>query len=154
VPSVSRKQHNLMEMVAHDPAAAKRVGISQSVGKEFVAADKGKKFRAGGGAGINLPKTHHGKSALFSKGGEIMATKKMSGGGDTTMSNKSKERHGMTMEKMGKVKADGKRAFGEHTLQEKGHTRGKQVKMAGNTIGNGPLFNVKGPAMKKGGKVR
>ena len=29
-----------MEMVAHDPAAAKRVGVSQSVGKDFVEADK------------------------------------------------------------------------------------------------------------------
>ena len=40
MPSMSRKQHNLMAMVAHDPQAAKRTGVSQSVGKEFVAADK------------------------------------------------------------------------------------------------------------------
>lgn len=40
MPTVSKKQHNLMEMVAHDPAAAKRIGISPSVGKEFVEADK------------------------------------------------------------------------------------------------------------------
>lgn len=35
-----------MEMVAHDPKAAKRVGIKPSVGKDFVAADKsaGKHF--------------------------------------------------------------------------------------------------------------
>jgi hypothetical protein len=44
VPSKSLKQHNLMEMVAHSPEAAKRVGIPQSVGQEFVQADKGKKF--------------------------------------------------------------------------------------------------------------
>lgn len=37
-----------MEGVAHNPAFAKRVGIKQSVGKDFVAADKGKKFRKGG----------------------------------------------------------------------------------------------------------
>jgi hypothetical protein len=48
VPSVSKKQHNLMAMVAHDPAAAKRLGIKQSVGKEFVNADKGKSFKRGG----------------------------------------------------------------------------------------------------------
>jgi hypothetical protein len=36
----SRRQHNFMEMVAHNPAAAKRVGVPQRVGKEFVAADK------------------------------------------------------------------------------------------------------------------
>ena len=35
-----------MEMVAHDPGAAKRVGIKKSVGEEFVQADKmeGKHF--------------------------------------------------------------------------------------------------------------
>lgn len=38
--STSKRQHNFMEMVAHDPEAAKRVGVSQSVGKDFVAADK------------------------------------------------------------------------------------------------------------------
>jgi len=44
VPSKNLKQHNLMELVAHNPAAAKRVGIPQSVGQDFVQADKGKKF--------------------------------------------------------------------------------------------------------------
>lgn len=39
MPSTSPKQHRLMAMVAHDPAAAKRLGIPQSVGREFVAAD-------------------------------------------------------------------------------------------------------------------
>lgn len=36
-----------MELVAHDPAAARRVGVKPSVGKDFVAADKaeGKHFR-------------------------------------------------------------------------------------------------------------
>jgi hypothetical protein len=43
-PSKSQAQHNMMEMVAHDPKAAKRVGIPQSVGKDFATADKGKKF--------------------------------------------------------------------------------------------------------------
>jgi len=33
-----------MAMVAHDPEAAKRLGIPQSVGKDYVAADKGKKL--------------------------------------------------------------------------------------------------------------
>jgi len=42
MPSKSVAQHNLMEMVAHDPAAAKRLKIPQSVGKDFVQADIGK----------------------------------------------------------------------------------------------------------------
>ena len=43
MPSVSKKQHNLMAMVANNPSAAKRVGIPQSVGKDFTEADKGRK---------------------------------------------------------------------------------------------------------------
>jgi hypothetical protein len=42
MPSKSGKQHRFMEMVAHDPKAAKRVGVPQSVGKEFAAADAAK----------------------------------------------------------------------------------------------------------------
>lgn len=142
MPSASKKQHNLMAMVANDPAAAKRVGIPQSVGAEFMKADKGKKFGTGGGEtrpdrqAVNQPKTQHGKSALFAKGGHVMAKKD-----DTSMSNKSKEKHGLTMEKMGKVKAGGKRAHGEHSIQLKGHTKARMPKMAGSTTG-----------MKKGGK--
>lgn len=48
MPSTSKKQHNLMAMVAHDPAAANRTGIPQSVGKEYIKADKGRKFSKGG----------------------------------------------------------------------------------------------------------
>jgi hypothetical protein len=48
MPSVSKKQHNLMAAVAHNPAFAKKVGIPQSVGKDFNDADKGKKFGKGG----------------------------------------------------------------------------------------------------------
>jgi hypothetical protein len=44
MPSKSAAQHRLMAMVAHDPKAAKRLDIPQSVGREFVEADKGKKF--------------------------------------------------------------------------------------------------------------
>ena len=40
--SKSRPQHNLMEGVAHDPDFAKKVGIPQSVGKDFASADKAK----------------------------------------------------------------------------------------------------------------
>jgi glucan-binding YG repeat protein len=37
-----------MAAVAHNPAFAKKVGISQSVGKHFMAKDKGRKFGGGG----------------------------------------------------------------------------------------------------------
>jgi len=63
MPSKSKKQHNFMAAIAHSPEFAKKAGVPMSVGKDFVAADKGKKFRTGGTslkAGINKQKTHHG----------------------------------------------------------------------------------------------
>ena len=48
MPSKSKAQHNLMAMVANDPKAAKRLGIPQSVGRDYVEADKGRKFGSGG----------------------------------------------------------------------------------------------------------
>jgi hypothetical protein len=41
MPSRSAKQARLMAAAAHNPAFAKRVGVPQSVAKEFNQADKG-----------------------------------------------------------------------------------------------------------------
>jgi hypothetical protein len=47
MPSTSAKQHRFMEAVAHSLKFSRKVGVSQSVGREFAAADKGKKvFRS------------------------------------------------------------------------------------------------------------
>lgn len=132
MPSTSKKQHNLMAMVANDPAKAKQLGVPQSVGQEFVQADKGMKFDKAPTKGradlqkINSPKTLHGKSALFNKGGQVMATKKSSG-------------NGITNAKMGAVKTAAPSRDG---VAAKGKTKGKEVKMTGGK----PL------GMKKGGK--
>jgi len=110
MPSKSKKQHNLMEAVAHNPAFAKKVGIPQSVGRDFATADKGKKFKEGG----------------------IMMKKKMATGG------KAEAR--MEPATMQKVRTA---APSKDGIAERGKTKGKQIKMAGNTIGNGPLVNCK-----------
>lgn len=39
MPSVSWKQHKLMTAVEHSPSFAKKVGIPQSVGRDFAKAD-------------------------------------------------------------------------------------------------------------------
>ena len=44
MPSKSGKQHRLMELVAHNPKAAKRLGVPQKVAREFVEADVGRHF--------------------------------------------------------------------------------------------------------------
>ena len=57
MPSKSRKQHDLMEAVAHNPKFARKVGIPPKVGKEFTNADKKMhKFKDGGGLYANIHK--------------------------------------------------------------------------------------------------
>ena len=48
MPSSSKKQADFMQAVAHSPAFAKKAGVPQSVGRDFTAADKGRKFAKGG----------------------------------------------------------------------------------------------------------
>ena len=128
MPSSSKKQHNLMEAVAHSPAFAKKVGISQKVGKDFAEADKGKKFATGGSSrakeqSINKPKTNHGASALFKRGGE-MATKKMNPFAKF-------EKSGIDVEMKGKGKEGSKKEEAFDKAQMMGMKAGGMKKMAG-----------------------
>lgn len=160
MPSKNKAQHNLMAMVANDPAAAKRVGIPQSVGAEFMKADKGMKFGKGSGTRadsqvINRPKTNQGKQELFAKGGDMKESKKMVGKEMAFMKKagapKSMIKHemaeagmkkmangGITKAKMGAVKTAAPSRDG---VAAKGKTKGTMVKMSGSK----PL------GMKKGG---
>jgi len=151
MPSTSKKQHNFMAAIANNPAFAKKVGIPQSVGKDFTDADKGKKFGSGGVSRadiqkVNKPKTEHGKSAFFNKGGDTMASKmnpgfmammakkkagakKMAGGGMPMKDGKpafigdgkGMKKGGMAMGGSASSRADG--------VASKGKTKGSMVKM-------------------------
>jgi hypothetical protein len=100
-----------MEAVAHNPAFAKKVGIKQSVGKEFASADKGKSFKQGGDM---ASKMNAGFMAMMKK---KAPAKKMAAGGATSM---------------GKVKTAAPSRDG---IAEKGKTKGKMVVMAGSSKG-------------------
>jgi hypothetical protein len=125
-----------MEAVAHNPAFAKKVGIKQSVGKDFAAADKGKNFKGGGMA---EPKKMMKKEVSFmkKKGAPKSMIKheeaEMSGMGSGMgmgMKNggmKKMASGGMTS--MGKVKTAAPSRDG---VAVKGKTKGKMVTMAGN----------------------
>ncbi len=104
MPSTSKKQHNFMEAVAHNPSFAKKVGVPQSVGKDFSNADKGKTFKRGGDMA---------KANPFM---EMIAKKK-------EMAKGKKE---MPMKKMGSVKTAAPSRDGVAT---KGKTKGKMVTM-------------------------
>ena len=123
-----------MAMVANDPAAAKRVGIPQSVGEDYMQADKGKKFGSGGSRArpdlqkVNKPATRQGKEELFAKGGL------------TKESNMATKQKFTAPSKMGAVKTAAPSRDG---VVVKGHTKGTEVKMAGAPKG-----------MKRGGKTK
>jgi hypothetical protein len=165
MPSKSKAQHNLMAMVANDPAAAKRVGIPQSVGAEYMKADKGRKFGSGSRAdvqSINKPKTNHGKSAILAKGGDVKESKAMvkkeigfmkkAGAPKSMIKHEESEMKGMkkmamggsagtgiTKAKMGTVKTAAPSRDGVAT---KGKTKGTMIKMGA----------AKPLGMKRGGK--
>ena len=65
MPSKTSKQHNFMAAVANNPAFAKRVGVPASVGREFMQADKGRKFNEGGD--MKESKAMVGKEIAFMK---------------------------------------------------------------------------------------
>ena len=102
MPSTSKKQHKFMEAVAHNPAFAKKVGVPQSVGKDFSTADKGKTFKRGGDmAKANPFMEMIAKKKEMAKGKKEMPMKKMAKGGGV-------ESKGKTKGKMIKMKSGGK----------------------------------------------
>ena len=138
MPSTSRKQHNLMAMVANDPAAAKRLGIPQKVGKEFMSADKGRKFAGGGemkeskemmkkevafmkkaGAPKSMIKHEEAEAKAYKKGGVATSLK------EHAALPASKAHAGMKSGGMAKGYARG------GGIEVRGKTKGKMIKMAG-----------------------
>jgi hypothetical protein len=130
MPSTSKKQHNFMAAVANNPSSAKKVGVPQSVGKEFSNADKNRKFSKGGDM----------KAEMMKKGG--MPMKMKDGKKVPIFMNKG----GMAASSMGKVKTA---APSKDGVAVKGKTKGTQVKMAGSGVPGGIGSRV----MKKGGKT-
>ena len=137
MPSVSQKQHNLMAMVANDPAKAKEMKIPQSVGQEFMTADKGKKF--GGGSKVrpdsqvvNRPKTNQGKGEFFAKGGQMKESKAMAKKEIAFMEKKGAPKSMIKHEKAEYgMKSGGRIASkGEHPVQTKSKRGAEMIKMA------------------------
>jgi hypothetical protein len=102
-----------MAMVANNPAAAKRLGIPQSVGKDFTEADKGRKFERGGE--MKESKKMVGKELAFMK---------KKGAPKSMIKHEEAEMKPAKYAKGGSVtRADG--------IVKKGHTKGTQIRMMG-----------------------
>ena len=106
-----------MAAVAKNPAFAKKVGIKQSVGQDFLTADKGKKFRSGGMAKSDMK--------------EDMAMDKSQ---DKAMIKKAMKQHDMQEHKGGKgttlkLSSGGSFRKSANGVATKGLTKGTMVKM-------------------------
>lgn len=134
-----------MAAAAHNPAFAKKAGISMNVAKEFNQADKGKKFNKGGimkpvdadkNPGMaKLPTEVRNKMGFMKKGGAAHSDVKM----DKKVIKKAvgmhdKQQHGgkktdlATLKKGGMACAPKKMARGGG-IETKGKTKGTMIKM-------------------------
>jgi hypothetical protein len=121
MPSKTKKQHNFMEAVAHNPAFAKKAGVPQSVGKEFSDADKGKTFKRGGDMATKMDPKMMAMMAAKKRG--AMAPAKPATGGMMGM----KKGGSVGTTAMGKVKTAAPSRDG---VASKGKTKGTMVKMS------------------------
>ena len=98
MPSKSKAQHNLMAAVANNPKFAKKAGISQTVGEDYMKADKKvMKYNMGG----SLPMVEKGgkKVPFYAADG----VGKMNMGGKVMQYNKGGKIRGYGMARGGKV---------------------------------------------------
>ena len=127
MPSTSKKQHNFMAAVAHNPSFAKKVGVPQSVGKDFSTADKGKTFKRGGDmAKANPFMEMIAKKKEMAKGKKDGMHKMPDGKMMKDSAMKKMASGGMTSAKMGSVKTAAPSRDG---VAVKGKTKGKMVTM-------------------------
>ena len=114
-----------MAAVANNPSFAKKVGVPQSVGKEFNQADKSRKFSKGGDTMAS--KMNPGFMAMMAK--KKAGAKKMAGGGMPMKDGKPAfigDGKGMKHGGMANGGSASKRADG---VASKGKTKGSMVKM-------------------------
>ena len=119
MPSTSKKQHNFMEAIAHSASFAKKVGVPQSVGKDFSTADKGKTFKRGG---TMATKMNPGFMAMMAK------KKGAQEGSKADMASDKKQMMGMKKGGMKKMAAGGFTRSADG-IASKGKTKAKQVTM-------------------------
>ena len=133
MPSTSKKQSNFMAAVAHNPAFAKKVGVAQSVGKDFNTADKGKTFREGGA--MKDMKMDKAQDKAMVKKAVGMHDKQLHSGKKTDMSMLKKGGMPMVMKDGKKVPAFAAKKGGMTKMakgggiESKGKTKGAMIKM-------------------------
>ena len=115
-----------MAAIAHNPAFAKKVGVPQSVGKDFNTADKGKKFKGGGAMKENMKMDKAQDKAMIKKAFKQHDAQEHKGGKGTKLALK---KGGMAKKMAGGGLAAGHKSA--NGVAKKGLTKARQVKMCG-----------------------
>jgi hypothetical protein len=119
-----------MAAVANNPKFAKKVGVSKSVGAEFMKADKGRKFGAGGALKQTDAESNPGLAKLPTEVRNKMGYMKK--GGDVKHSDMAKDKPMMKKVAAKAVKGHEKKMHGMAKgggIEVRGKTKGTMVKM-------------------------
>ena len=114
-----------MEAIAHSPSFAKKVGVPQSVGKDFSTADKGKTFKRGG----DMATKKMNPFAKFEKSGKDVEKKGMKEGSKADMALDKTQMMGMKKGGMKKMAAGGSASARADGVATKGKTKGTMIAM-------------------------
>ena len=155
-----------MAAVANNPAFAKKVGISKSVGEEFMKADKTKKFGSGKLVEVDadknpglskLPTEVRNKMGYMKKGGMAKMHKMPDGKmmKDSDMAKKKMNMGGMAYKEGGKAdlaqdKKMAKKAVGMHEKQLHGGKKSDLTKLKSGGI---TKMKAGGSCYSKGGQL-
>ena len=105
-----------MAAIAHSPSFAKKAGVPMSVGKDFVKADKGRKFKGGGMAKSDMKED----MAMDLKQDKAMMQKAVN-------KHEARLHKGQPMTKL----AGGGYTRAADGIAQRGKTRGKTIAMCG-----------------------
>lgn len=154
MPSKSAKQAKFMRAVAHSPKFAKKVGVSQAVGKDYEMADKKvKKFSEGGkpAARFDLADIAKRTAARDAKA-EDARYRRMTGSIDDVL--KRGERGQARDAKEAKAMGVTRRAKGGSVMGKSDKTGRALVRKSADTMGRAMVGKAKGgKCYAKGGSV-
>jgi hypothetical protein len=149
MPSMSRAQHKMMTAVANNPKFAKKTGIPQSVGEEFMKADKKvMKYLKGGMTSKRPPISQEDIDRMMMEGESEY---------QSTLSDEDREKRQKIVkeEDMKKKMAPKKSKMMMEDGMPKGYKAGGKMKMVEKGGKEVPFFAADGQGkMAKGGKVR
>ena len=151
MPSTSAKQAKFMRAVAHSPKFAKKVGVPQSVGKDFTMADKkAKKF--GDGGATKKPMVESKRKPLDMRRAILGSDKEIVERGNRTPYEPMPKDISKEKPQLGRMGKMGYKSGG--SVMKKSDKAGRAlVKKSADTMGRAMKMNKGGKCYAKGGSI-